>query len=72
MDRALEWLRELRDLDSGVALVTGLWALRTARRRSVRALCREKGWAPATLYKLRARALDHLAAVLNRRGAAVW
>ena len=72
MDQALDWLRELRDLDPGVALVTSLWALRTARRRSVRALCREKGWAPATLYKLRGRALDHLAAALNRRGAPVW
>ncbi len=72
MDRALDWLRELRDLDPGMALVTSLWALRTARRRSVRALCREKGWAPATLYKLRARALDHLAAALDARGAPVW
>lgn len=72
MDRALDWLRELRDFDPGVALVTSLWALRAARHRSVRALCREKGWAPATLYKLRGRALDHLAATLNARGAAVW
>ena len=71
MDAALEWLRELRQHDPGVALVTSLWALRTARRRSVRALCREKGWAPATLYKLRGRALDHLAAALNGRGVPV-
>ncbi len=72
MDRALDWLRELRDFDPGVALVTSLWALQAARRRSVRALCRDKGWAPATLYKLRGRALDHLATALNTRGAAVW
>ena len=72
MDIALEWLRELRGVDPGLALVTSLWALRTARRRSVRALCREKGWAPATLYKLRSRALDHLATALNGRGAAVF
>ena len=72
MDAVLEWLRELRDLDPGIALVTSLWALRTARRRSVRALCREKGWAPATLYKLRGRALDHLAAALNGRGVPVF
>ncbi len=72
MDRALEWLRDLRALDPGLALVTSLWALRIARRRSLRALCREKGWAPATFYKLRARALDHLAATLNRSGVAVF
>ena len=72
MDATLEWLRDLRDLDPGLALVTSLWALRTARRRSVRALCREKGWAPATLYKLRGRALDHLATALNGRGVPVF
>ena len=72
MEAALDWLRELREIDAGLALVTSLWALRTARRRSVRSLCREKGWAPATLYKLRGRALDHLAAALNGRGAPVF
>ncbi len=72
MDRALDWLRGLREVDAGLALVTSLWALRTARGRSVRALCREKGWAPATLYKLRGRALEHLAAALNGRGTPVF
>lgn len=72
MDDALEWLRDLRALDSGLALVTSLWAIRAARNRSVRALCREKGWAPATFYKLRARALDQVSAALNARGAAVF
>ena len=65
MGRALDWLRDLRAVDPGLALVTHLWALRAARRRSLRALCREKGWAPGTFYKLRARALDHLATTLN-------
>lgn len=72
MDASLEWLRELRDIDTGMALVTSFWALRTARRRSVRALCREKGWAPHTVYRLRARALEHLAAALNARHVAVF
>ena len=71
MDASLDWLRELRAADPGLALVTSLWALRAARRRSVRGLCRERGWAPATLYKLRGRALDHLAAALNGRGVPV-
>jgi hypothetical protein len=72
MDRALEWLRDLRAIDPGLALVTSFWALRAARRRSVRALCREKGWVPATFYKLRGRALATLADELNRRGVAVF
>ena len=72
MDTALEWLRDLRAIDSGLALVTSFWALRAARRRSVRALCREKGWVPATFYKLRGRALARLADELNRRGVAVF
>ena len=72
MDMALEWLRDLRAIDSGLALVTSFWALRAARHRSVRALCREKGWVPATFYKLRGRALARLADELNRRGVAVF
>jgi len=72
MEAALEWLRELRAADSGLALVTSLWAIRAARHRSVRALCREKGWAPATFYKLRTKALDRVAEGLNAKGAAVF
>ena len=72
MDLALEWLRDLRAIDPGLALVTSYWALRAARHRSVRALCREKGWVPATFYKLRARALARLADDLNRRGDTVF
>jgi hypothetical protein len=72
MDASLEWLRELRDVDTGMALVTSYWALRAARRRSVRVLCREKGWAPHTFYRLRGKALDHLAATLNARHVAVF
>ena len=72
MDAALEWLRDLRAVDTGLALVTSYWALRVARRRSIRRLCRERGWVPATFYKLRARALDHLANTLNARGVAVF
>ena len=72
MERALDWLRDLRAIDPGLALVTSLWALRTARRRSLRALCREKGWAPGTFYKLRARALDHLATTLQAAGVPVF
>lgn len=72
MDRALDWLRDLRAVDPGLALVTSLWALRAARRRSLRALCREKGWAPGTFYKLRARTLEHLAGRLNADAVPVF
>lgn len=72
METALDWLRDLRAVDPGLALVTTLWALRTARRRSLRALCREKGWAPGTSYKLRARALEHLATTLQAAGVPVF
>ena len=72
MEASFEWLRDLRAVDSGLALVTSLWALRAARRRSVRALCREKSWAPHTFYRLRAKALDHLAASLRARQVPVF
>ncbi len=65
MDAAFDWLRELRTEDSGMALVTSLWAVRSARGRSVKALCREKKWAPHTFYRKRAKALNHLADWLN-------
>ncbi|WP_026607435.1 hypothetical protein [Methylocapsa acidiphila] len=69
MEAALDWLRELRDVDSGMALVTTFWAMRAARGRSVKALCAEKKWAPHTFYRKRAKALSYLADQLNARGA---
>jgi hypothetical protein len=72
METAFEWLRELRDMDTGMALVTTLWALRSARRRSIKKLCEEKQWAPHTFFRKRAKALETLAQVLNARGAPVF
>lgn len=72
MESAFDWLRELRAVDSGMALVTSLWALRTARRKSVRRLCAEKKWAPHTFYRKRAKALAFLAELLNSRNARVF
>lgn len=72
MEAAFDWLRELRSVDSGMALVASLWALRTARRRSVRRLCTEKHWAPHTFYRKRAKALTYLADFLNARNVPVF
>lgn len=72
MDLVLDWLRTLRDHDPELALLASFWALRAARRRSIRAICRERGWKTSTFYYQRGRALDHLAATLNARGAAVF
>jgi len=72
MEMGFDWLRELRGVDSGMALVTAAWALRAARHRSVKALCREKGWAPHTFYRKRAKALTHLADWLNARCVPVF
>jgi hypothetical protein len=72
METAFEWLRELRDLDSGMALVTTLWALRSARGRSIKKLCQEKQWAPHTFFRKRAKALETLAQMLNARGVPVF
>ncbi|HUB65775.1 MAG TPA: hypothetical protein VL996_15230 [Methylocella sp.] len=72
MEAAFEWLRELRDIDSGMALVTTLWALRSARRRSIKKLCEEKQWAPHTFFRKRAKALETLAQTLNARGVPVF
>jgi hypothetical protein len=67
MEAALDWLRELRMHDSGMALVTTLWALRTARRRSIKALCAEKQWPPYTFFRKKAKALAAIAKMLNAR-----
>lgn len=72
METAFEWLRDLRAEDSGMALVTSLWALRSARGRSVKKLLAEKKWAPHTFYRKRAKALDFLAARLVARGIRVF
>jgi hypothetical protein len=72
MEAAFDWLRELRTADSGMALVTSLWALRAAWGRSVKALCSEKKWAPHTFYRKRVKALTHLAEWLNARCVMVF
>jgi len=72
MDAAFDWLRELREVDTGMALITSLWALRSARGRSVKSLCAEKKWAPHTFYRKRAKALNHLALSLNSRRIPVF
>jgi hypothetical protein len=72
METAFDWLRELRGVDSGMALVASLWALSAARRRSVRRLCAKRGWAPYTFYRKRAKALVYLADALNARNVAVF
>jgi hypothetical protein len=72
MEAAFDWLRELRDADPGMALVTSLWALRSARGRSVKRLIAEKKWAPHTFYRKRAKALEFLATRLEARGVPVF
>jgi len=72
METALDWLRDLRGEDAGMALVVGLWAMRAARRRSVRGLCRERDWTPHTFYRVRAKALDLIAARLQARDRPVF
>ncbi len=72
MEAAFEWLRELRAIDTGMAIVTMLWALRSARRRSIKALCAEKNWPPHTFFRKRAKALASIAELLNDRGAPVF
>ncbi|MGO9007591.1 MAG: hypothetical protein ACLQIQ_08710 [Beijerinckiaceae bacterium] len=72
MDAAFDWLRELRRVDPGMALVTSLWALYSARHRSIRQLCIAKHWAPHTLYRKRAKALAHLAQWLKVRAVPVF
>jgi hypothetical protein len=72
METAFEWLSELRVEDSGMALVTTLWALRAARGKSIKKLCAEKHWPPHTFFRKRAKALARLAAVLNARGVPVF
>ncbi|MGH6836940.1 MAG: hypothetical protein ACREC9_15700 [Methylocella sp.] len=72
MEKAFEWLRELRAADSGMALVTTLWALRAAQGRSIKRLCAEKRWAPYTFFRKRAKALVFVAAMLNARGVPVF
>lgn len=72
METAFDWLRELRSIDSGMALVASLWALCSARHRSLRKLCAQKHWAPHTFYRKRAKALAHLAEWLNARNVRVF
>ncbi len=72
MEMAFDWLRELRGVDSGMALVASFWALCSARHRSLRKLCAQKHWAPYTFYRKRGKALSFLADWLNERNVPVF
>lgn len=72
MDLALEWLRLLRQTDSGMALVTGLWAYNAARGRSIKELCQTKSWALHTFYRKRSKALNFIARYLNQHVTPVF
>ncbi len=71
MDHALEWLRLLRAEHPELALVATLWSHRLARGRSLRALCRERGWTPQTFHARKTRALAAIAAALAAKGEPV-
>jgi hypothetical protein len=71
METALDWLRELRLIDPGLALIATLWAYRAARGGSLKKLCRERSWAPHMFYRKRSKALDCIAAALNAQGLPV-
>ena len=72
MEQTLEWLRELRLVDAGLALVLTLWAYRSARGRSLQTLCRDRNWAPHMFYRKRRDALACVAKTLNARGTPLF
>ncbi len=72
MDEALDWLRDLRNEDAGLALILTLWAYRAASGRSVQKLCRERNWAPHMFYRKRSKALATVADTLNERGTSLF
>jgi hypothetical protein len=72
MEAAFDWLRELRRHDPGMALVTSLWALCSARNRSIRKLCLARQWAPYMFYRKRAKGLAYLADWLKVRAVPVF
>ncbi|MGH6877542.1 MAG: hypothetical protein ACREHV_09225, partial [Rhizomicrobium sp.] len=72
MERAFEWLRELRRQDAGLALQLMFWAQWMARRRSIRRLCIGKRWAPSTFFKRTMAAKKSIARRLNLDGDAVY
>lgn len=71
MESALEWLRNLRAEDPAMAVLITLWALRTARGRSIKALCAEKQWPPYTFFRKKTKALATIANMLNARAIPV-
>jgi len=51
MEGALEWLRQLKAHDSGMALQLMHWANQIARHRSIRRLCIQQRWCPSVFYR---------------------
>ncbi|ACB96733.1 hypothetical protein [Beijerinckia indica] len=65
MEIALGWMTLLRDHDPGLAVVTVHWAFAVVSGKTVRDLCKRKGWAFGTFYRKRNAALGFVADHLN-------
>jgi hypothetical protein len=72
METAFDWLKELRERESEIALVVTLWALRAAQGRSIKQLCRERRWSRRTFWRKRSRGLEIMVELLNRRAVLVF
>ena len=51
MDAAFDWLRQLREFDEGFAVQLVAWTVRSAKGKSVRDLCKERGWSFQNFYR---------------------
>ncbi len=72
MDKTLEWVRDLRNIDAGMAVVVMAWALRKAKQRSIKELCKEHGWGYSTFHRKLTKGLDTIAKKLNQTNVRVF
>lgn len=67
MELMFDALRDLNAIDAALARVLSLWAMHIARRRSIRALCREKKWNQVSFYRSKAKALKVYTGLLDAK-----
>jgi hypothetical protein len=72
METAFAWLEWLSKIDNRLSRILDLWALTKAQDRSIRALCKAKGWSRTTVQRKMEKGAVVVAERLNGQRAAVF
>jgi hypothetical protein len=72
MEIIFDWLSQLRKTDEGMGVIVRAWAIYRSQHRSIRGLCKARGWGFTAFYKRLDRGLSAMASHANLTFTSVW